>query len=157
MQSNTGHTVYGNPSSIPHVCSACRSAPRLSAASTLASLSRTILCGSAAGSGTYMLRCGSRRCGRRICVYDIVKVCRKGEAGGGLLWPAYILAARNNSFIFLFLCPRISERRRSQQCTFVYIQFLFFPQHILKTPQSNEEAARSTHPSAYQQWCQGEP
>lgn len=35
MQSNTGHTVYGNPSSIPHVCSACRSAPRLSAASTL--------------------------------------------------------------------------------------------------------------------------
>lgn len=39
----------------------------------------------------------------------------------------------------------------------VYIQFLFFPQHIFKTPQSNEEAARSTHPSAYQQWCQGEP
>lgn len=138
MQSNTGHTVYGNPSSIPHVCSACRSAPRrsaprLSAASTLASLSRTILCGSAAGSGTYMLRCGSRRCGRRICVYDIVKVCRKGEAGGGLLWPAYILAARNNSFIFLFLCPRISERRRSQQCTCVYTISLLSAAHTQNT------------------------
>lgn len=72
---------------------------------------------------------------RQVCVYDIVKVCRKGEAGGGLLWLAYILAARNNSFIFLFLCPRISERRRTQHHICVYTTPIF-QHHILKTSQA---------------------
>lgn len=92
---------------------------------------------------------------RQVCVYEIVKVCRKGEAGGGLLWLAYILAARNNSFIFLFLCPRISERRRTQHHICVYTTPIF--QHHTQNITSNEEATRPTHPSAYQQWCQGEP
>lgn len=64
------------------------------------------------------------------------KYAERGERVGRLLWPAYILAARNNSFIFLFLCPRISERRRTQECTCVYTTSLFFPQHILITLQA---------------------
>lgn len=63
----------------------------------------------------------------------MTKYAERGERVGRLLWPAYILAARNNSFIFLFFCPRISERPRTQQFTCVYTTSLLSAAHTHNT------------------------